>query len=470
MRQLQSPFSSAPQSIPTTGWFWPVTCILAALVAVTYALPADAQNQPPAQGQPNAAQPSPPLPSWFKPPQTPPEILSIDKPLLPADAGESFKQVRGKFDAAVLNGNLSAQSLLEEGIRYRVLRMADKSERDDLSARRLEIIRDLRQCARLQNNQNQAEQFRQFFLSEVVKRTTELLDNNFYVRLNAVILLTQLNEKEGNPVRRVPAVPYGKTFEPLLQVVGDASQPEAVKLIAAKGIHRLALDANLTTDQRIAAARVLTDELKKFDAHSWYQVRVAEAMGVLNIDRVPVAGQSVPLLQQGLVEALSDPRRHWMVRSEAASAIGRSTLDGQIRVDFIANRIADLTWQMAVAYTRNPRQFFWPNCFVKVYLAFRPADDAEKARDFGLLLKVASGPLKSNEPAVQAAFNAIHPLTAHMVKQDLERPTAFPNAVVQGLQQYLSASQPTDFRIAPGTPPIGAPASNPSQPQPQPSE
>jgi hypothetical protein len=153
-------------------------------------------------------------------------------------------------------------------------------------------------------------------------------------------------------------------------------------------------------------------------------------------------------------------------------ALGRAAMDNQIRVGFIANRIADLARQMTIAFQQNSKQLHqsdWARCFLRVYLAFKAVNAQEFEKSAGLLLKTEKGPLQAKKAAVAAAYAVIHPLAAHVKPAFTQGQSIppFPKQIQQQLADYLKQSQPNNFRIDPNEPPVG-PASQPAKPATQP--
>lgn len=398
-----------------------------------------------------------PLPPGYVPPQEPPELMREDMPLLEEGAEEKFKQIRTEFKRALTQGDMSpsARQVLSDALRYRVLVLANPSERRYLARRVNDVLNDLKQAGRGLRDDNELLKFREFVLNEVLNNAVKLLDNNYFVRLNAAVLLSKLNLREG--IGRDPAVPYAAALEPLLQIVTDRNQPVAVKIAATRGLQRISEATDLSVEVKSRLTRALVDEFEDVSTHWWYQATLAEAMAAVDMPRVTVDGVRVPLAVHTLTAATADRRRHWLVRSEAAMALGRAPLDAQMRVGFIANRIAELAREMAMAFSKDRRAYFWPDCFLKVYLAFQPIDEAERTEGAGLLTKVSRGALQAQQAEVQAAYDSIKPLAAHMANAIGGQVKPFDPAAIKQLNDYLQQNQPRDFRVDPTLPAIGPP-------------
>ena len=465
---------------------WPMTAIRVTCLATLFWSwdPAAIFSQPtqsnPQQPKPAANKSDPieseapkPLPKGFIAPQETPAFMTLDKPLLPADAGAEFRKLQLKYYKALRQGDLGQRELIVAGVKFRVLRMADKAERNNLEKRRQDVARDLKQCARLNSNEAARRTFREFYLSEIQKRCEELLDNNAYVRFNAALIISEnLNLTDENVRRKIPAVPFQPVLTPLLAIMVDKTQPTMVKLAALRGLNRLLRFGSLKVEQKAQIATSLVAELATGDNIIDYQSRLIATLPLIDLPRISVNGAQRPIIIQGLTEVLVDNRRPWNVRSEAAMALGRATMDNQIRVDFIANRIVDLARQMTIAFQQNAKQSNqsdWARCFLRVYLAFKAVNAAEAAQSAGLLLKTAKGPLQAKKAAVAAAFAVIHPLAAHVTPAFTQNEPIppFPKQIQQQLTDYLKQNQPNNFRIDPNEPPVGAP-SQPAKPATQP--
>lgn len=403
------------------------------------------------------------LPPDFIPPAKVPPEMEIEKELIAEDEIKQLKRrlLTGHFRSIVQNGELNGDTrdLVKDGVKYFVYLLSRKDNRPVLHEAREQILRLAQNAARLENNPVLSRQFRNFFLSEIVDRSTELLDGNFHVRLQAVFLLSALNIVEGDPTRGILPEAFAPAAEPLMSIIENESQPLAVKLVAANGLKRIGLYGELDANQKINIAETLIDELEKKEAHWWYQIVVTEALG--SIDHM-LDLQRKPFIVQALARVMVDEDRHWIVRSTAAKSLGRAKVDGEINLSLLAFEIVRLARQMTEAYQQNPEKFYWRRCYWSLYLAFQPYDASERSRDAGLLQKVQNATVRQHQGVVRQAYRQILPLARKMVNPD-EVPR-FAQDDLQKLDNWLEQNQPDNFQVAPGLQPITT--TEGAQPQP----
>ncbi len=231
---------------------------------------------------------------------------------------------------------------------------------------------------------------REYFLKKLTEHCEELLDNNFHVRLNAVLLLGQISLNDGNLARGLEPPAFAGAYPVLLEVVQDTKQHEAIRVAAALALTRIcrtALTPDLADKRRVEIAVAVAAVLAKNNTHWWLQMRLAECLAAAGVAGDP-ADKNNPAVLQTLAEVMSDKQRHWEVRVEAARAIGRLPLDG-ITVGPIAYEMVNLGHQLAQGYMANPKKESWTKYFWKLYLAFKKSDSNDKVvgdrRKAGLL-------------------------------------------------------------------------------------
>jgi hypothetical protein len=181
------------------------------------------------------------------------------------------------------------------------------------------------------------------------------------------------------------------------------------------------------------------------DEHEWYQWRLAEGLGKLNIVQ---NADKRPVVPQALAKVLAHPKRTWLVRSEAALSLGRLAYTSEIDAGLIAYEIAILAQQMAESedYSKDSTLALWKLCFLKLYGAFKPIDVEQKR---ALLTQTEKGPLASHRRTVQEAFDVILPLLRKVVNEEEEMDTVLAN-----LRKWLDANVRNNFKIHPDEEPI----------------
>ena len=237
----------------------------------------------------------------------------------------------------------------------------------------------------------------------------------------------------------------------MLKIVNDPDQHPALKITAAKGLGRIALTANVDPRLKIEIASTLIKELKKKKIHRWYRLRLIEAIG--HVDQLLDVQKREPFIIKMLTETLVDPKQDWLVRCEAAKALGRANLGNQIQIDLVCFAIAHLAREMCDPYNKNPKLADWPECYWKLYLAFQPFKG--ERRQAGLLTKAERGTFGGKERFVKSAYKEIVPLLNHVLSAT-PRPR-FTNQQLSRLDEWLKTNKPDNQSVLPGLAPLALP-------------
>lgn len=404
---------------------WLLTCGLLAWAAL-FATPLTAQqpktksggNTPKAAAKAAADDPKPvvdplALPPGFVAPREVREEFTTDKELkfYPFSNAKDQSAHLLKYNGLKITGDLKEadKKLVDEMIHWKLAQMTLKENREVVHTLRQRLVLDLVQSA-----QAKKPEMHVFMLEKVVQHAPELFDYHFVARLNAAILLAELNEQEEDLKTQRPPVPYKAVAPPLLKLLSDKKQLEAVRMWAVKGLVRVASIKEIKGEIKLPIVSALVDELNRSSAaHPWYQMRLAEGVGQLNAlyDR-----NKQPVVSMALESVLMDEKRPRLARCEAAQALGRVPLDKQINVTKIAVEIVRLAQQMTVDYQKQPKLAEWNICFLKLYLAFRPLNESEKSQGFGLLTQVQKGSLSAHKKSVQEAYEQVLPLVQNIIK------------------------------------------------------
>ena len=275
----------------------------------------------------------------------------------------------------------------------------------------------------------------------------------FRVRLNVVVLLTELNIQEGNVAKEIPSIPYVPAADALLRVISDDDQLNAFRVPAVKGLARICLFGEMDRNdkRRPIIAQTLIDEAKKSNTHWWYRKVLMEALGSVGILH---AGKDTanPIIAQTLAETMADRKEHWAVRCAAAKALGRAPLDSKIVLDPIAFELANLGLQLAQDYNKQPTETQWKNCCLDLYFAFRPVTRNEKTSD-----QRKSAGLVENSPSnrmVRDAYNQLLPPIRQILKA--KAGAAIPAQTIAALRAWLNNNRPSDLKISAQGKPISA--------------
>ncbi|HUQ68405.1 MAG TPA: hypothetical protein VM165_02715 [Planctomycetaceae bacterium] len=396
------------------------------------------------------------LPDGYVPPPATPELMTLEEPLLNEADYEAYQKNLGAYKQRMRKGDLTKEDkdIIDKGLKYRLYVMTLKpnpawkdknnerlkdNERD-LHRRRDELTQqDLRTAGTLQAKAENQLAFRKYVLTEIVKLAEPLLKNNFYIRLQAVTLLGELELVPADPTKNVKLETFTPACEPLIRVLEDPDQPPPVKIAAARSLVRLCKFAGVNlppVELRHRIAKSTLAELAKTDTHYWYQMRLIEVLAALDITLDLQTRK--PLIVAGLINVLNDPQRDWHARAEAAWALGRVPFDpAQTDVPAVMRDIMQFALDLTKAAQQAPTDPKWKTCLFKVYLAFQPvnAEDREATR------RTRAGLLNSPLTTAQSQAQQTYPLIVPIVNSVLngQQITA---KMIQDLDGWLQKNKP----------------------------
>ncbi len=407
------------------------------------------------------------LPKGFRPPPPIPKEFGIENPLITEDEVTAWKPKRLDFQEALgkkLAGDVP--KTIDEGFRVNVHELSIVEKRDDLIKIREGIVRYI------DNNvpdKNQDE--KKFACKTVVKYATTLLDGNFHVRMQAVLLIGSLNTSPEVPgLRPKPADAYIDGLPTLLDVIhapaDGIDQPEPVRILAAmaatrlleRGRHTLKVNSKIPVD---CAKRILAE--LKGNGSDWYHQRLIEALAQTALSSVPNdQNQQEPLIVEALAKILANPRRSNQIRARAAYLLGRVPMPGGLQSAPIAYSIVKLTQKIAteVNQKRVPASdaIFRLN---DIYLAFVPAFKGESTTDSR---KGAGLQSTLNQKPIADAYKDIKPLVQLIFRQfqaagNKNIDVVFPAGMIAKLNAWL---KPADMALGPDRPPTDIPHKTPA--------
>jgi hypothetical protein len=429
--------------------------------------PGPANGAAPANGAPPAGDPAaePQVPEGFEAPKSPPPEFSIEKELITADEVTALqKELGARYRTQFRNADMSLQSVVPSWAKLRLYSMTLKDNRTKLHELRTILTDELRQAGNLvKGDQQVVRRFREMLFKEVQARATELLDNQFHVRLQAVLILGSLTLVEPDEKNNIREEAYTPPWEPLLQVVGDPNQHQALKIAACNGLRRILLLGTLRSDQsKTQIARTLTAELMDPGAHPWYQIRLCDTLGAVNLE-LTLDNERAPLVIDTLSKVAADDQRDLCVRAEAAKALGRAPLPAGTSDQVLAWVIADVAYDLTAAYNQDAaaaqrqqaagalgsRLAQSQLCLFRVYSAFQP--DAEDRRLYegrkpGLVAK------RTGDKSILDTFGLTVPVVAHVLKQPEGRVpqqvwNPVPDAQIKALGDWLAGNVPATARV-----------------------
>lgn len=359
-----------------------------------------------------------------------PEYEDPPRELITQEESDEFrKRPERLFKSAIRAGkrNSTSNKIIQEGIRVWVYRLTLKENQRIVRKRVGDLLRQIRGAGNGERRAQPKKEFRAFVCKETVARAKELLDNNNELRLNAVILISELNVTEPGSRNNPPAEAYGPATAVLLEILQDDKQPVPVKIQAARGITRNALLGVplLRSAHKNELVQSIVKELQnakklsRDQAGPWYQTRLLQTLAAVDL---PLTVQGDPLIFKTLERFLEDTKLDLSVRCMAARSLGRAHLvrHPEINAERLSLKLAKLGLDLTNGYNKNmrvnpasyPR---WQKHFWDLYVAFKPENDYDKIlyrnRKLGLLAKYPS------RKDIQDAYQKIRPFTAHVLRQ-----------------------------------------------------
>lgn len=363
-----------------------------------------------------------------------------------------LKNVKSKLRAG--ESYAKHKELIQKSIEYGVYRLTMVSHRNELSKISGSFLRDIRNAAFLQNKPSLAESFRKAYLTDVTAKLIELLDGNFNVRMQAVVLLTELNLIEANAAKRREAVAFIPVKTPLMDVLKDKKQKTALKVVAVNGLRRILETADPKTTDKVDIAVALASEIQNAKTHPWYQMRLAETLGTIGIVR---DNRNQPLIVKTLVDVLMDVERPWIVRATAARALGRAEYDTKINVSLVSYEIVKFASEYAVHLKQNPLDVNSHKCTWRIYTAFQPANAQERTEGAGLLARVGGNTFAAHRAKVEGAYKTILPLASLVLNTPARVAVSVPQSTIDQLDAWTQKNRPADLKLDPNLAPLAGP-------------
>ena len=408
------------------------------------------------------------LPPGYKVPQEPPDALTTTVEWIPEDPFPGEKPGENKVQRATLRRYqaILASGDFKEGekqfvgdiMRWKLSMLTRKEKRETAADwREKQIQKDL--SPQFYPSKGNPKTVRKFLLKFVADEAPKLFEFHVIARLNGAILLSELCDiPETDGDNKSPAIPCVRGGPPLMEMVKDEKQLTAVRIWGVNGLVRLAILPEVNAQLRAQIVETLVAQMNSSGKeHGWYQMRLAEGLGKLNV----IQNQDKrPFVPQALARVLTDTERPWIVRAEAAQSLGRLPYDSNIDVGLLAYEMARLAQQMTEAYNKQPKLSIWKLCFMKVYGGFKPLeeDDGSKQKR-GLLAQVDSRPaLSTYKKTVQESFELVLPLVVKVVGEDKEVDVSLAN-----LKKWLDGNAPKNFKIHADEEPITSKPSTATQ-------
>lgn len=359
---------------------WASICVAIALA------PASAYGQADSKAEGNAAENSETgLPPNYEPPRDPPPEMLFEKHILTPDELKRInpRQFQNKYLKRLRAGDLKSDAAKGEaldGIRYRLNELTIRDNLKRLAELRTRFTGsggDLYQAGRLMDKADKVKEFRRELLNLVIKEVEPLFENNYYVRVQAALILGELNLVEEDAAAKIPREAFAPAAVPLTKVLLDPNQPEGVKIVCVLSLVRILQIGNPNVQEKRDIALALVSELTRPPDQTtpWYQRRLAEALGYVD---VALDLNRAPFVFNALTSVLNDPDRASKTRMQAAWSLGRIPLDPQVDIPKMVVDVASLGKELAQVQAAQPKNQNLRSCALLLYLAFQAKDNTDR--------------------------------------------------------------------------------------------
>jgi hypothetical protein len=307
---------------------------------------------------------------------------------------------------------------------------------------------------------------RDLILENTLKMVEPLLDEQPpNVQYSLVLLVASLNSKSAKlvPPPAVPAQPYPEIRKFLMKVVlADPPKPISARIIAVRGLERLMRDGDISTvnksDIGVALAKALEQKVENPLARKWYRWKLVDALGVTG--RYEEVGNR-PVIIDGLMSVITNPKDDWEVRTAAARAVSQLPLDQKVNVELVNYEVVLLLYELATAYKASDRMppSTWRWSFDNIYLAYKSATTNDQTNRHWGLMHLAS---PSGRNAIETAYKTI---VLPTVKPILEQQTLPPlnDAAIKKLREWLEKNTPANRQVTSQSPALRVLESEPNK-------
>lgn len=393
------------------------------------------------------AKAAPSLPPGYIPPVELPKGSSSDEEwIVPMGKGDkkTIRKILSRYRGDMLRRSQvntpKDRELFVEIVRWKLSQLTlrenltDPEKQQEIGKMRKSLLDDVRD-ARKAGGKSYT-----LLMETLIAETPKLFKYHFISRINGAWLLAELNEQEEerNP-RFKAAVPYIPAAAPLLDLLKQQDQLDAVRIPAVDGLTRIIANAQTTAELDAAIIAVFLNELETGDPkHEFLASKIAHSLGMLGIvdDKT-----RRPVVVQVLTQTLADKRRPYRVRCECAQALGRLPLNNTINAKLISYKIVELAAQMTAAMQKQKSltPVAWKTCFWKLYFAFNGDTKENIAKQHGLTRKSFGSAAKKS---VQDAYAQVLPIVIAVIDEKKTTPEN-----LKTMQEWLKESAPENKKV-----------------------
>lgn len=372
-------------------------------------------------------------------------LQNLREPLAMPDKNDAAK-LRRDYTKLVADGYSTEADAkkVKEYLQFMLLRVTDpefSAVPSNLQNLLKDVESDMQRAAGNVGNPATQQNARRKFCGDVLEVTKQLLTNSFDSRVTAVSILKHLHEIKAVPGGAAARM-HAESLSTLLQVLNSKEQPDAVKVFVADALRNVLRNCDILETDQFRICDGIASELAERCSESAYQQTLLEVLFEIRRPRKTV-GANEPTVMKVFASVLDDRQRPIEVRCLAAMGIGRGAYDGQMRLDPLAWKIAQLAGDAAVEFNRNPGDARWPACGASLVFAFRHASAEEAVAapaDRKGLLNRSAGATPSKVISESAGLVKVVGLGLLKNGDPLTREEVVP------LAEWLNANKPGDLK------------------------
>ena len=293
---------------------------------------------------------------------------------------------------------------------------------------------------------------RAVLMDEMLKLAPELKSHpSEQVWVNVILLVVQMSIEPSDFSTQAPAVPYNPAHKFLLDVVQDDEEILEARVAAAAGLIRFCRDGKNapSSKERSDLAVALTKTLSanppapSEDGITWFRQRLLEVLG--HVGRADdLAGN--PIVLTALFETMREKKETWENRAIACHSLSQIPLPGGTNLELIVHEVCKFLKAMLEnkQFQKAPNNNLWMRTFTRVYLSFRPKDQAAADEGFGWMAKAGAG----NRQYVTEAFKASLPILS-AVLTNTAGPPPINQKMVNDLDGWIGTNAPQNKKLLP---------------------
>ncbi len=372
-------------------------------------------------------------------------VQNLREPIAVMDKNEAAK-LRRDYTKLLADGYTSESDSkkVKDYLQFMLMRVTDpefSGTPSNLQNLLKDVESDLQRAGDSIGNPATQQNARKKYCADVLATAKQLLSNSFDSRVTAISVMKHLHEIKsvsGGVAARI----HAEALSTLLSVLDSAEQPDAVKVFAADAIRNVLRNCDVLETDQFRIVDSIGGQLAERCSESAYQQTLLEALFEIRRPRRTV-GSSDPTVMKIFAAVMDDRQRPIEVRCLAAMGIGRGAYDGQMRLDPLAWKIAQLAGEAAVEFNRTPGDSRWPACGASLVFAYRHVSAEEATAppaDRKGLLNRSGGAAPSKVISESAALVKIVGLGLLKNGDPLTREEVLP------LAEWLKANQPTDLK------------------------